>query len=390
MKWRSNPVLNQIATSLSANWRTRSSQRQIKMVNSKIKIAIVGIGNCASSLIQGLEYYKDVANGKPVVGLMHNTLGGYRIRDIQVVAAFDVNKTKVGKDLSIAINAFPNNTKTFAPVPKTGVIVQNVPVMDGVGEYTREIVIPSKEKLADPVKILKQSGAQVLINYLPVGSQEAAEYWAEVCLKAHVAMINCIPVFIASSKKWSERFTKANLPIIGDDIKSQVGATIVHRTLANLFMDRGMPIDMTYQLNVGGNTDFQNMLERKRLTSKKISKTRSVTSQLELRNSSIDSEDIHIGPSDYVPWLKDNKLAFIRIESRHFGDVPMHIEVRLSVEDSPNSAGIVIDAIRCARLALDRKIGGALEAPSSYFMKSPPKQFTDTQARQKVEEFIQV
>ncbi len=319
---------------------------------------------------------------------MHTILGGYAIADIQVVTAFDVNETKVGKDISEAIYAFPNNTKLFARVPNTGVIVQNVPVLDGIGEYTREVVIPSKENTIDPVTILKESGAEILINYLPVGSQKATEYWADICLKTNVALVNCLPVFIASDKKWADLFIKANIPIIGDDIKSQVGATIVHRTLANLFLDRGMPVDKTYQLNVGGNTDFQNMLSRSRLTSKKISKTKSVTSQLELRDQKIASENVHIGPSDYVPWLNDNKVAFIRIESRHFGDIPMNIELRLSVEDSPNSAGIVIDAIRCAKLAIDRKIGGPLEAPSSYFMKSPPKQFTDSQAIQKVEDFI--
>jgi len=357
--------------------------------NSKIKIAIVGVGNCASSLIQGLEYYKNTSPNKKVVGLMHTVLGGYKISDIEVVAAFDVNKTKVGKDISEAICAFPNNTKTFSKVPKKGVKVQNAKVLDGIGQYVKEVVIPSTQKAPDPVKILKNTGAQVLVCYLPVGSQEATEYWAEVCLKAKVAMVNCLPVFIASNPEWAERFRKAGVPIIGDDIKSQVGATIVHRTLANLFLDRGMPVDRTYQLNVGGNTDFQNMLSRERLTSKKISKTRSVTSQLELHDESIAPENVHIGPSDHVPWLKDNKLAFIRIEGRHFGDVPMNIEVRLSVEDSPNSAGIVIDAIRCARLALDNNISGPLEAPSSYLMKSPPRQFIDSEACLNVEKFIQ-
>lgn len=358
------------------------------MAKGKIKIAIVGVGNCASSLVQGLEYYKNVQDDKKVVGLMHTVIGGYRIADIEVVAAFDVNETKVGKDLGEAIYAHPNNTKVFQKVGKKGVIVKCGPVMDGIGEYLKDVVIPCKEKPADPVALLKASGAEVLVNYLPVGSQLAVEYWADVCLEARVGMVNCIPVFIASDKNWGERFANAKVPIIGDDIKSQVGATITHRTLVNLFLDRGMPIDRTYQLNVGGNTDFQNMLERGRLKSKKISKTQSVTSQVKLHNQSIEAENIHIGPSDYVPWLHDNKLAFIRIESRHFGDVPMEIEVRLSVEDSPNSAGIVIDAIRCAKLALDRGIGGPLEAPSSYFMKSPPKQFTDAEAKRNVEEFI--
>lgn len=357
-------------------------------MNKKIKIAIVGVGNCASSLVQGLTYYKDATEDTKVVGLMHTVLGGYKISDIEVVAAFDVNETKVGKDVSEAIYAYPNNTKVFARVEKTGVTVSSVPVMDGIGQYLKDVVKPTDMPVVDPVKILKESGAEVLVNYLPVGSQQAVEYWANICLEAKIAMINCIPVFIASDPTWAEKFTKAGVPIIGDDIKSQVGATIVHRTLANLFMDRGMPIDKTYQLNVGGNTDFQNMLERNRLTSKKISKTRSVTSQLKLHNEEITDENVYIGPSDYVAWLHDNKLAFIRIESRHFGDVPMNIEVRLSVEDSPNSAGVVIDAIRLAKLALNNGIGGPLVGPSSYLMKSPPQQFTDGEAHQKVEEFI--
>jgi len=355
---------------------------------AKIKIAIVGVGNCASSLIQGLTYYKHLKKDTKVVGLMHTVLGGYKISDIEVVAAFDVNKTKVGKDISEAIYAKPNNTVVFAKVKKTGVVVRNVPVLDGIGEYLKDVVELSKNVPVNPTKILRESGAQILVNYLPVGSQKATEYWADICLKAKVAMINCIPVFIASNPVWAQKFTAAGVPIIGDDIKSQVGATILHRTLVNLFMDRGMPIDRTYQLNVGGNTDFQNMLERSRLASKKISKTRSVTSQLQLRDLDIDPENIHVGPSDYVPWLTDNKVAFIRIESRHFGDVPTHVEVRLSVEDSPNSAGVVIDAIRCCKLALDRKIGGPLIEASSYFMKSPPKQFNDAQAVENVEKFI--
>lgn len=357
-------------------------------MKGKIKVAIVGVGNCASSLIQGLTYYKNISSNKKVVGLMHTVLGGYKISDIEVVAAFDVNVDKVGKDIAEAIYADPNNTVIFAKVKKTNVKVQNAKVLDGIGEYLKDVIKLSKNPTPDPIKILKESGAQILINYLPVGSQKAVEYWANICLKAKVAMINCIPVFIASDKDWAKKFTDAKVPIIGDDIKSQVGATILHRTLVNLFMDRGMPIDHTYQLNVGGNTDFQNMLERTRLVSKKISKTRSVTSQLQLRDLDIAPRDIHVGPSDHVPWLNDNKLAFIRIESRHFGDVPTSVEVRLSVEDSPNSAGVVIDAIRCAKLALDKKMGGPLIEPSSYFMKSPPKQFTDTEAKQNVAEFI--
>jgi len=359
------------------------------MVDKKIKIAIVGVGNCASSLVQGLTYYKNAKKDQKIVGLMHPVLGGYAISDIEVVAAFDVNETKVGKDLAEAIYAKPNNTAIFAKVKKTGVIVQNAPVLDGIGEYLEDVVSVSKQATPDPISILKKAKADILICYLPVGSQKAVEYWAEVCLKAKVGMVNCLPVFIASDPKWKKKFIDANVPIVGDDIKSQVGATIVHRVLANLFLDRGMPIDHTYQLNVGGNTDFQNMLERGRLRSKEISKTRAVTSQLELHNNEIAPEDIHIGPSDWVPWLKDNKVAFIRIESRHFGDVPMHIEARLSVQDSPNSAGVVIDALRCCKLALDHKIGGPLIEPSSYFMKSPPVQFTDAMAKEKVEKFIE-
>lgn len=355
---------------------------------AKIKIAIVGVGNCASSLVQGITYYKNVKNGERIVGLMNNDVGGYRVSDIEVVAAFDVNKTKVGKDLADAIYAEPNNTKVFAKVKKTGVTVKNVKALDGIGEYLKDVVYVSKNNVVDPIKILKKSGAEILVSYLPVGSQKATEYWANICLKAKIAMINCIPVFIASDKEWAEKFRKAGVPIVGDDIKSQVGATILHRTLVNLFMDRGMPIDRTYQLNVGGNTDFQNMLERSRLKSKKISKTQSVTSQLKLRELNIAAEDIHVGPSDHVPWMKDNKVAFIRIESRHFGDVPTHLEVRLSVEDSPNSAGVVIDAIRCCKLALDHGVGGPLFEPSSYFMKSPPKQFTDGEAKKNLTEFI--
>jgi myo-inositol-1-phosphate synthase len=359
------------------------------MEAKKIKIAIVGIGNCASSLVQGLTYYKNAKKSDTIVGLMHPVLGGYSIGDIQVVAAFDVNATKVGKDLAEAIFAKPNNTAVFAKVKNTGIVVQNAKVYDGIGEYLEDVVNVSKKDIPDPVSVLKKSKAEILICYLPVGSQKAVEYWADVCIRARVGMVNCLPVFIASDPEWRKKFIDAKVPIIGDDIKSQVGATIVHRVLANLFLDRGMPVDRTYQLNVGGNTDFQNMLERKRLKSKELSKTRAVTSQLALHDEDIAPEDIHIGPSDWVPWMKDNKVAFIRIESRHFGDVPMHIEARLSVQDSPNSAGVVIDAIRCCKLALDHKLGGPLNEPSSYFMKSPPVQFTDAVAKEKVEDFIE-
>jgi len=359
------------------------------MTDKLIKIAIIGVGNCASSLIQGLTYYKDAKKNDQIVGLMHPVLGGYPVDSIKVVAAFDVNANKVGKDLADAIYEKPNNTKVFAKVKETGVVVQNAQMYDGIGEYVKNTIKVSMKPIPDPVTVLKQSGAEILVCYLPVGSQKAVEYWADVCIKAKVGMVNCLPVFIASDPKWRRKFIDAQIPIIGDDIKSQVGATIIHRVLANLFLDRGMPIDRTYQLNVGGNTDFQNMLERKRLKSKELSKTRAVISQLDIHEETIKPDDIHIGPSDWVSWLNDNKVAFIRIESRHFGDVPMHVELRLSVEDSPNSAGVVIDAIRCCKLALDHHISGPLIEPSSYFMKSPPVQFTDAIAKEKVEEFIE-
>lgn len=358
------------------------------MNDKKIRIAIVGIGNCASSLVQGLTYYKDAKSGDYVVGLMHTELGGYRIADVEVAAAFDVNETKVGKDLAEAIYAEPNNTTIFAKVAKTGVIVQNSPVLDGIGTYLKEIITPSDAPTPDPVEIVKNAQADMIVSYLPVGSQQATEYWANVALKAGVGFINCVPVFIASNAEWQKKFAAAKLPLIGDDIKSQVGATILHRTLVNLFLDRGMPIDRTYQLNVGGNTDFLNMLERERLTSKKISKTQSVTSQINLKKQTIEPTDVHIGPSDHVPWLHDNKLAFIRLESRHFGDVPMNVEVRLSVEDSPNSAGVIIDAIRIMKLALNHGLSGPLVEGSAYLMKSPPQQFTDSEAFDNLEEFI--
>ncbi len=354
----------------------------------KIKVAIVGLGNCASSLVQGVTYYQNAQEGDTIPGVMHVSLGGYHLSDIEFVAAFDVNAKKVGKDISEAIYAEPNNTTVFAKVPRLDAKVYKAPLMDGIGKYLQDFVQISKQKDADVLQVLKETGAEVIVNYLPVGSEKAARFWAETALKAACAFVNCIPVFIASDKTWAEKFRKAGLPIIGDDIKSQVGATIVHRTLVNLYLDRGMPVERTYQLNTGGNTDFLNMLERERLQSKKISKTNAVKSQIEARGQKIAPDDIHVGPSDYVAWQKDNKVCFIRIESRHFGDVPTNIEVRLSVEDSPNSAGVVIDAIRCLKLALDRGVGGPLVAPASYFMKSPPQQFEDRQARAMVEEFI--
>lgn len=357
-----------------------------------VKIAIAGIGNCASSLIQGLFYYKVVKDEKELVpGLMHSVLGGYKISDIRIVAAFDIDKRKIGKDVTEAIFASPNNTKIFCKeIPKMGVEVKMGPVLDGVAEHMKEYpedktFVIAKEKPVDVAKELKKSGAEILINYLPVGSQKAVEYYVNCALKAGVGFINCIPVFIASDKNWAKKFEKKNLPCIGDDIKSQLGATIVHRTLAHLFTQRGVIIDKSYQLNFGGNTDFLSMLERKRLKSKKISKTESVESQLSKR---LSYDNLHIGPSDWIPWLKDNKICFIRIEGRKFGNVPIELELKLSVEDSPNSAGCVIDAIRFAKLALDRGVAGPLISSSAYLMKHPPQQFTDEKAREMVEEFI--
>ena len=352
-----------------------------------IKVAIAGVGNCASSLVQGIEYYKSVSGDDPLIpGLMHNVISGYRIKDIKFVAAFDVDSKKVGKDISEAVFSEPNCTTKFSDVPKWGVTVQKSPVLDGVAETTREkFTVDEKQKPVDISEALKESDAEVLISYLPVGSEEATRHYANECLKTGVAFLNAIPVFIASNEKWGEKFKEKGIPCIGDDIKSQVGATIVHRTLTRLFVDRGVKLNHTYQLNVGGNTDFLNMLERTRLKSKKISKTQSVQSQLPTQ---LPAEDIHIGPSDYVPWLDDKKLCFIRMEGKKFGDVPLNIELRLDVEDSPNSAGVMVDAVRCAKLALDRGIGGPLTSPSSYFMKSPPIQYTDAIAREMVDEFI--
>ncbi|HHQ45022.1 MAG TPA: inositol-3-phosphate synthase [Candidatus Altiarchaeales archaeon] len=353
----------------------------------RIKIALVGVGNCASSLVQGREYYKNIDGNDPLVpGLMHNVVGGYAIKDIDFVAAFDIDKNKVGKDLGDAVFSKPNCTTKFSDVPEWKVEVKKGPVLDGVGETTKDkfLVDPSQTPV-DVARELEDSGAEILMNYLPVGSEKAARFYAEECLKAGVAFINAMPVFIASTKEWDERFRQAGVPTIGDDIKSQLGATIVHRVLTKLFVDRGVKLDHTYQLNVGGNTDFLNMLERTRLKSKKISKTQSVQSQLPTK---LAPEDIHIGPSDYVPWLNDNKLCFIRMEGRKFGDVPLNLELRLSVEDSPNSAGVMVDAIRCAKLALDRGVSGTLTSPSSYFMKSPMIQYSDDVCRNLVEEYI--
>jgi myo-inositol-1-phosphate synthase len=355
------------------------------MSSGKVRVGIVGVGNCASSFVQGLSYYRDVTGNEPVPGLMNIEVGGYHISDVEVSAAFDVNASKVGQDLSDAIFAAPNNTQRFASVPKSGIVVRRGKTLDGLGKYLRDEIDEAPEDEADVTAILRESKTDVLVSYLPVGSQKATEWYAERALEAGCAFVNCIPVFIASNPEWRRRFEERGLPIVGDDIKSQVGATIVHRVLANLFRERGVRLDRTYQLNFGGNTDFQNMLERERLESKKISKTQAVTSQLDIP---LASSDIHVGPSDHVPWLTDRKWAYIRMEGTTFGGVPLNVELKLEVWDSPNSAGIVIDAVRCAKLALDRKIGGALTGPSSYFMKSPPQQFTDNEARERTIRFI--
>jgi myo-inositol-1-phosphate synthase len=351
---------------------------------SKIRVAIAGVGNCASSLVQGIEYYRSAEPGETVPGLMHVVLGGYHVGDVEVVAAFDVDATKVGLDLSKAIFAGHNNTIRFAEVDDLGVTVSRGPTLDGLGKYYRLEVDESPAEPVDVSDVLRRTKADVLVGYLPVGSEEAQRHYATACLEAGVAFVNAIPVFVASDPEWAQRFTDAGVPIIGDDIKSQVGATIVHRILARLFEDRGMALDRTYQLNVGGNMDFKNMLERERLESKRISKTQSVTSQLE---HGIRDDDVHIGPSDHVSWLADRKWAYLRLEGRNFGDVPLNMELKLEVWDSPNSAGVIIDAVRCAKIALDRRIGGPLLGPSAYFMKSPPEQYRDDDAREMVERF---
>jgi len=352
---------------------------------SKVNLAIVGVGNCASSLVQGLEYYREADPTGTVPGLMHVDLGGYHVSDVEIVAAFDVDAKKVGTDVAEAIVSEPNNTIRFAEVPLTGVTVQRGPTFDGLGRYYRETIDESELPPVDVSRTLREAEADVLVCYLPVGSEQAAKHYAQAALDAGVAFVNCLPVFIASDVTWAQKFVDAGVPIVGDDIKSQVGATIVHRVLTKLFEDRGVKLGRTYQLNFGGNMDFKNMLERERLVSKKKSKTQSVQSQL---RKQLDAHDIHIGPSDHVPWLEDRKWAQIRLEGQAFGNVPLTIELKLEVWDSPNSAGIVIDAIRCAKLALDREVAGPLIGPSAYFMKSPPVQFSDEAAREMVEEFI--
>jgi myo-inositol-1-phosphate synthase len=351
-----------------------------------VRVAIAGVGNCASSLVQGTQFYKDTDPDEVVPGLMHVTLGGYHVGDIEFVAAFDVDATKVGVDLSKAVFAGHNNTVRFAPVGHLDVIVQRGPTLDGLGAYYRETVEESPAEAVDVAQLLRDSRADVLVSYLPVGSEDAQRHYAQACLDAGVAFVNAIPVFIASDPIWARKFLDAGIPIVGDDIKSQVGSTIVHRVLTRLFEDRGLALDRTYQLNFGGNMDFMNMLERQRLESKKISKTQAVTSQVE--NGVMAPEDVHIGPSDHVPWLNDRKWAYIRMEGRNFGDVPISLELKLEVWDSPNSAGVIVDAVRCAKLALDRGIGGPLVGPSAYFMKSPPVQYHDDDAQRLVESFI--
>ncbi|MFP3578086.1 MULTISPECIES: inositol-3-phosphate synthase [unclassified Arthrobacter] len=355
------------------------------MSSHPIRVAIVGVGNCAASLVQGVQYYRDADPTATIPGLMHVEFGQYHVNDVQFVAAFDVDSKKVGLDLADAIGASENNTIKIADVPSTGVTVQRGHTLDGLGKYYRETIVEAPEENVDIVAALREAKADVMVCYLPVGSEQAAKFYAQCAIDAGVAFVNALPVFIAGTKEWADKFTEAGIPIVGDDIKSQIGATITHRVMAKLFEDRGVTLDRTYQLNVGGNMDFKNMLERDRLESKKISKTQAVTSNVE---AVLHADDVHIGPSDYVAWLDDRKWAFVRLEGRNFGDAPVSLEYKLEVWDSPNSAGVIIDAIRAAKIGLDRGIGGPLLSASSYFMKSPPEQFNDDIAREKVEAFI--
>ena len=355
------------------------------MSQRKLRVGIIGVGNCASAFVQGLTHYAEAPANEPPPGLMHVELGGYHVRDIEVTAAFDIHAGKVGRDLGEALWAAPNNTMRFADPGPLGVEVMRGHTLDGIGRYLAGDIEESDARPVDVAEVLRRTGTEILVSYLPVGSQQASEYYAEQALAAGCAFVNCIPVFIASEPRWAKRFAQRGLPIVGDDIKSQVGATIVHRMLANLFRERGVRIDRTYQLNFGGNTDFKNMLERERLHSKKVSKTQAVTSQYDLPP---DPNDVHVGPSDFVPWLTDRKWAHIRLEGTTFGGAPLNVELKLEVWDSPNSAGVVIDAVRCAKLGLDRGLGGPLLGPSSYFMKSPPEQYTDAQARERTLSFI--
>ena len=376
------PVSNRKGKELMASTNGSKNGARAK---DKVRVAVIGVGNCANSLLQGVEYYKDAKPDDSVPGLMHVDLGGYHISDIEFTAAFDVVKGKVGVDLADAIWAHPNDTIKFSDVPKTGVKVSRGMTHDGLGKYISQVVEKAPGQTDDVVRILKETGTDVVVNYLPVGSEAATKWYAEQILEAGVAMVNCMPVFIAREPYWQKRFEEAGCPIIGDDIKSQVGATITHRVLTTLFGDRGVHLDRTMQLNVGGNSDFRNMLERERLESKKISKTNAVTSMLDY---DMGADNVHVGPSDYVPWLTDRKWAYIRMEGSSFGDVPLNVELKLEVWDSPNSAGIVIDAVRLAKLALNNGIAGSLEAPSAYLMKSPPKQIRDDEAHEDIERFI--
>lgn len=355
-------------------------------MSSKVRVAVVGVGNCASSLVQGVQFYREAPEDKPIPGLMHARLGPYHVSDVEFSAAFDIAEGKVGKDLSEAILAPPNNTLRFCEVPRLGVPVLRGMTHDGLGKYLSGVVSKASGETADIVKVLRDTGTDVVVNYLPVGSEEATGWYVEQVLEAGCAFVNCIPVFIASSPYWRRRFEEKKLPVVGDDVKSQVGATIVHRVLADLFRTRGVKLERTYQLNFGGNSDFLNMLERERLESKKISKTQAVTSLL--GKDAPPAECVHVGPSDYVPWLEDRKFCHIRLEGTAFGGAPLLCEVKLEVHDSPNSAGVVIDAVRCAKIGLDRKLGGAVQGPCSYFFKSPPDQYTDDRARQFCEAFI--
>jgi len=380
------PASRRVLATRRAPARSRvPARRTAAAAKRKIRVAIIGVGNCASSLVQGVHYYRNAKPKDRIPGLMHVDLGGYHIRDVEFVAAFDVDRTKVGKDLADAIYAGPNNTYRFADVPRTGVKVNRGMTHDGIGKYLSTVVHKAPGATDDIVAILKERKVDVVVSYLPVGSEEATKWYVEQVLEAGCAFINCVPVFIGREPYWQKRFAAKRLPVIGDDIKSQVGATITHRVLTRLFMDRGVRLDRTYQLNFGGNTDFLNMLERERLESKKISKTNAVTSMLDYP---LAPGNVHVGPSDYVPWLLDRKWCYIRMEGTTFGDVPLNVEVKLEIWDSPNSAGVVIDAIRCAKLALDRGLGGTIVAPASYFMKSPPRQIHDDLAHIAVEDFI--
>jgi myo-inositol-1-phosphate synthase len=365
--------------------RMATTNGKVRRSDDKVRVAIIGVGNCASALVQGVEYYKDANPGEFVPGLMHVDLGGYHVRDIEFAAAFDVTTDKVGKDLADAIWAHPNNTLKFADVPKTGVTVHRGMTHDGLGKYLSEIVTKAPGETDDVTGILKETGTDVVVNYLPVGSEEATKWYTEQILNAGCAMVNCMPIFIARESYWQRRFEERGLPIIGDDIKSQVGATITHRVLTSIFRDRGVRVDRTFQLNFGGNADFMNMLERERLESKKKSKTYSIKSTLPYE---LDDKNIHVGPSDYVPWLEDRKWAYIRVEGTAFGDIPLNAELKIEVWDSPNSAGVVIDGVRLAKLGLNNGISGTLGGPSAYLMKSPPKQYDDDAARDLTEQFI--